>query len=69
MLMLIDCLKEKFSLEEALLSESGQRQLTRRAFKIQLNKQTEKINTLQTQIEQMKGRKEEKRNTALEVCI
>ncbi len=38
-----------------------------RTYKIQLNKQTERINTLQNQIEQTKKQKEEKRNLALEI--
>ncbi|CAF0803084.1 unnamed protein product [Rotaria sp. Silwood1] len=59
--------KEKARLEEALLSENGQQQLAIRTFKIQLNKQTEKINTLQNLIEQTKIQKEEKRNLALEI--
>ncbi|CAF2135450.1 unnamed protein product [Rotaria magnacalcarata] len=59
--------KEKARLEETLLSESGQQQLALRTFKIQISKQTEKINTLQNLIEQTKIKKEEKRNSALEI--
>ncbi|CAF3910488.1 unnamed protein product [Rotaria sp. Silwood2] len=59
--------KEKARIEEALLSENGQQQLAMRTFKLQLNKQTEKINTLQNLIEQAKIQKEEKRNLALEI--
>ncbi|CAF1116701.1 unnamed protein product [Rotaria sordida] len=59
--------KEKVRLEEALLSENGQQQLAIRTFKIQLNKQIEKINTLQNLIEQTKIQKDEKRNLALEI--
>jgi hypothetical protein len=62
-------LKEKARLEEALLSENGQQQLAIRTFKIQLNKQIERQNSLQTQIEEAKKRKEEKRNLALQVNI
>jgi hypothetical protein len=62
-------LKEKARLEEALLSENGQQQLAIRTFKVQLNKQTERRNALQMNIEQAKIKKEEKRNAALEVKI
>jgi len=60
-------LKEKSRLEEALLSENGQQQLAIRTYKIQLNKQATRINLLQNQIEQIKIKKEEKRNIALEI--
>jgi hypothetical protein len=66
---LVFILKEKTRLEEALLSENGQQQLALRTFKIQLNKQIERINTLQIQIEQTKIQKDEKRTTALQVRI
>ncbi|CAF2631654.1 unnamed protein product [Rotaria sp. Silwood2] len=59
--------KEKARLEEALLSESGQQQLAIRTFKVQLNKQTERINTLQKNIEELQNKKEETKNSALEV--
>ncbi|CAF1187164.1 unnamed protein product [Adineta steineri] len=59
--------KEKARLEEALLSENGQQQLAIRTFKIQLKKQIERKNLLQTQIEQIKIQKEEKRNSALQI--
>ncbi|CAF3519053.1 unnamed protein product [Rotaria socialis] len=59
--------KEKARLKETLLSESGQQQLALRTFKIQISKQTEKINTLQNLIEQTKIQKEGKRNSALEI--
>lgn len=59
--------KEKGRLEEALSSENGQQQLAIRTYKIQLNKQKEKINSLQNLIEQMKIKKEEEKNAALEV--
>jgi hypothetical protein len=62
-------LKEKARLEEALLSENGQQQLAIRTFKVQLNKQIERRNALQMNIEQAKIKKEEKRNAALEVKI
>lgn len=62
--------KEKARLEEALLSEGGQQQLKIRTLKIQINKQTEKIKSLQDLIEQAKIKKEEKRNLALQVkCL
>ncbi len=50
-----------------MLSENGQQQYAIRTYKIQLNKQNERINLLQNQIEQIKIRKEEKRNLALEI--
>ncbi|CAF1475219.1 unnamed protein product [Adineta steineri] len=59
--------KEKARLEEALLSESGQQQLALRTFKVQLNKQNERINTLQMNIEQTQNKKEQKKNSALEI--
>ena len=59
--------KEKARLEEILLSEGGQQQLALRTYKVQLNKQTEKIQNLQNELEQMKKEKEEKRNLALQI--
>ncbi|CAF0846231.1 unnamed protein product [Rotaria sp. Silwood1] len=59
--------KEKARLEEALLSESGQQQLAMRTFKVQLIKQTERINNLQKNIEELQNKKEETKNSALEV--
>lgn len=60
-------LKEKARLEESLLTEGGQQQFAIRTYKIQLNKQTEKINQLQNQIGEIKTKKEDKRNIALEI--
>ena len=54
-------------MEEALLSESGQQQLAIRTYRVQLNKQNERINALQTSIEQALGKREEAKNTAVEV--
>jgi len=59
--------KEKARLEEALLSENGQQQLAIRTFKVQLNKQAERMNTLQTNIEQAQNKKEETKNSALKL--
>jgi hypothetical protein len=59
--------KEKARLEEALSSESGQQLLAIRTFRVQLSKQTERINTLQMNLEQAQNKKEEKKNAALEV--
>lgn len=62
-------MKEKARLEEALLSESGQQQLAIRTFKVQLNKQLERIAALQKSIEEMQNKKEDKKQAALEVNI
>jgi hypothetical protein len=59
--------KEKARLEEALLSESGQQQLAIRTFKVQLNKQNERLNILQMNVEQAQNKKEQTKNAALEV--
>ncbi|UJR25743.1 hypothetical protein I4U23_007093 [Adineta vaga] len=59
--------KEKLRLQEAFLSESGQQQLAIRTYKVQMNKQTERLNHLKIEIEQAKKQKEEKRNQALEI--
>lgn len=64
---IIEDYEEKVRLEETLLSENGQQQLALRTYKIQLNKQTEQMQTLQNQIEQTKTKREEKRNLALEI--
>ncbi|CAF1096705.1 unnamed protein product, partial [Adineta ricciae] len=59
--------KEKQRLQEALLSESGQQQLAIRTYKIQLSKQSERMHTLQIEIERAKKEKEEKKYQALEI--
>ncbi|CAF3672386.1 unnamed protein product [Rotaria socialis] len=59
--------KEKARLEEALLSEGGQQQLAIRTFKVQLNKQLERIGKLQKDIDELQNRKEQTKNSALEV--
>ena len=59
--------QERARLEEALLSEGGQQQLAIRTYKIQLNKQAEKIENLQNQIEQLRLQREEKRSLAVEI--
>ncbi|CAF1612104.1 unnamed protein product [Adineta ricciae] len=51
--------KEKARLEEAFSSESGQQLLAIRTFKVQLNKQTERKQILQTNIEQAQSKKEQ----------
>ena len=61
--------QEKARLEEALLSESGQQQLAIRTFRIQLSKQTERMNTLKANIQQAQDKKEQMRNSAVEVNI
>ena len=60
-------LQEKARLEEALSSESGQQQLAIRTYRIQLNKQNERLNALQASIEQAQNKKEQTRTTAVEV--
>ncbi|CAF1227939.1 unnamed protein product [Rotaria magnacalcarata] len=59
--------KEKARLEEALLSESGQQQLAIRTFKVQLNKQLERIDKLQKNIDELQNKKEQTKTSALEV--
>ncbi|UJR23182.1 hypothetical protein I4U23_026201 [Adineta vaga] len=59
--------KEKARLEEALSSESGQQQLAIRTFKVQLNKQNERMQTLETNIEQAQNKKEQTKNAALAI--
>ncbi|CAF3465806.1 unnamed protein product [Rotaria socialis] len=59
--------KEKARLEEALLSEGGQQQLAIRTFKVQLNKQLERIGKLQKDIDELQNKKEQTKNSALEV--
>lgn len=61
--------KEKARLEEALSSESGQQQLAIRTYKIQANKQNERINTLQTSIEQAQGKRDQVKGSATDVRL
>jgi len=61
--------KEKARLEEALSSESGQQQLAIRTYKIQANKQNERINTLQTSIEQAQGKRDQVKSSATDVRL
>lgn len=51
-------MKEKARLEEALQSESGQQQLAIRTYRIQLSKQIDRINTLNSNVEQAKDKRE-----------
>lgn len=59
--------KEKARLEEALQSESGQQQLAIRTYRVQLGKQNDRLNTLQTNIGQAQEKKEQARKTAVKV--
>ena len=59
--------KEKARLEQALQSESGQQQLAIRTYRVQLGKQNDRLNTLQTNIGQAQDKKEQARNTAVQV--
>lgn len=57
--------KEKLRLEESLLTENGQQQLAIRTYKVQLNQQNQRINSLQNQIELSKQIKDEKKALAV----
>lgn len=59
--------KEKARLEEALSSESGQQQLAIRTYKIQVNKQNERLNALQASIEQAQTKRDQVKGSATNI--
>lgn len=59
--------QEKLRLEEAMTSESGQQVLAIRTYRVQLNKQNERIEDLKEKIIDAQKRRDEAKRRAIEV--